>query len=501
MDLLDHLSLGMAVALQPSNILFCFIGALLGTLIGVLPGVGPAATIAILLPVTYSLSPATSIIMLAGIYYGAQYGGSTTAIMINLPGETSSVVTAIDGYQMARKGRAGAALAIAAIGSLVAGTFSTFILAIFSVPLSRVALSFSAPDYFALMVLGMLACIALASGSLIKALGMSLIGMLTGLIGTDLYTGQTRLTFGMFSLSDGVGIIAIAAGIFGLAEIIRNTEADVGEETTSLKGVGSLMPNRDEMRRSIGPIIRGTGIGTVLGILPGGGAALASFAAYVTEKRLSKRPSEFGKGAIEGVAAPESANNAGAQMSFLPMLTLGIPSNPLMALFIAALILQGIVPGPNVINAQPQLFWGLIASMWVGNLMLVILNLPLVGLWVRLLTIPYHLLFPAIVVFAVFGVYGTQNSVADLLMMAFFGGIGYFFVKFGCELAPFILGYILGPMMEEYLRRSLIQSRGSFMIFVERPISAILLALAVILIIGASLPAVARRRQEVFAED
>ncbi|MCX8997428.1 tripartite tricarboxylate transporter permease [Rhizobiaceae bacterium BDR2-2] len=501
MELLDHLVLGMNVALQPSNIFFCFVGALLGTLIGVLPGVGPAATIAILLPITYSLSPATSIIMLAGIYYGAQYGGSTTAIMINLPGETSSVVTAIDGYQMARKGRAGAALAIAAIGSLFAGTVSTFVLALFSVPLSRLALSFSAPDYFALMVLGMLACIALASGSLVKALGMSVVGMLAGLIGTDIYTGSVRLNFGLFSLADGLSVVAIAAGVFGLSEIIRNTENETGEGTTSLKRVGSLMPTREEMRRSVGPVIRGTGIGTVLGILPGGGAALASFAAYVTEKRLSRRSHEFGKGAVEGVAAPESANNAGAQMSFLPMLTLGIPSNPLMALFIAALILQGIVPGPNVLNAQPELFWGLIASMWVGNIILVILNLPLIGLWVRLLTIPYHLLFPAIVVFAVFGVYGTQNSVADLAVMAFFGGMGYLFVRFGCELAPFILGFILGPMLEEYLRRSLIQSRGDFMIFVERPISAVLLGLALVLIIVASLPSVVRRRRQVFSEE
>ena len=500
MELFDNLGLGLSVALLPSNVFFCFAGALLGTLIGVLPGVGPAATIAILLPMTYALSPATSIIMLAGIYYGAQYGGSTTAIMINLPGETSSVVTAIDGYAMARRGRAGAALAIAAIGSLFAGTVSTFVIALFSAPLSALALKFSAPDYFSLMILGLLACIALASGSLLKALGMSVIGIMVGLIGTDIYSGSIRLNFGFFALSDGVSILAIAAGVFGLSEIIRNTESE-GRVLTSLKGVGSLMPTREEMRRSVGPIIRGTGIGTVLGILPGGGAALASFAAYVTEKRLSKRRSEFGSGMIEGVAAPESANNAGAQMSFLPMLTLGIPSNPLMALFIAALILQGIVPGPNVISSQPELFWGLIASMWVGNVILVVLNLPLIGIWVRLLTIPYHLLFPAIVVFAVIGVYGSQNSVSDLILMSLFGAIGYLFVRLGCELAPFILGFILGPMLEEYLRRSLIQSRGDFMVFFERPISLTLLIIAVISIVAASLPSLARKRQKVFAEE
>ncbi|PZQ45881.1 MAG: hypothetical protein DI556_21810 [Rhodovulum sulfidophilum] len=500
MDLLNNLGMGLGVALLPENILFCFLGALLGTLVGVLPGVGPAATIAILLPLTYALDPSTSIIMLAGIYYGAQYGGSTTAIMINLPGETSSIVTAIDGYRMARKGRAGAALAVAAVASLFAGTVSTLVLAVFAQPLSRVALNFAAPDYFALMVLGMLACVALASGSLLKSVGMSIAGILCGLIGTDIYSGTSRLTFGQFSLYDGISIIAIASGVFGLAEILRNLEGGSGS-TTTLRLTGSLMPTREEARRSVMPAVRGTGIGTVLGLLPGGGAALASFAAYVTEKRVSRYRSEFGEGAVEGVAAPEAANNAGAQMSFLPMLTLGIPSNPMMALFIAALILQGIVPGPRVMESQPQLFWGLVASMWVGNLMLVVLNLPLVGLWVRLLTIPYKYLFPAILVFAVFGVYATQNSTTDIYVMVVFGALGYLASKLGAELAPFILGFILGPMLEEYLRRSLIQSRGDFLIFLERPISAALLALAVAIVIAASLPSVARRRDAIFSQD
>ncbi|MBJ3783187.1 tripartite tricarboxylate transporter permease [Devosia sediminis] len=500
MDLLSSLSLGFSVALDPSNILYCFLGVLLGTLVGVLPGIGPTATIAMLLPITFSLNAETALIMLAGIYYGAQYGGSTTAILINLPGESSAAVTAIDGYQMARKGRAGPALAAAALGSFFAGTVATFLLAAFAPPLARAALNFGAPEYFSLIVLGLLVSIALAHGSILKALAMIVLGLLLGMVGQDIYTGTPRFTFGLRELFGGLNFVAVAVGIFGIAEILRNLENE-REREVGVKEVKNLWLTREDFRRIIAPVLRGTGIGSILGVLPGGGHILSSFASYSAEKRLSKHPEEFGKGAIEGVAGPESANNAAAQTSFIPLMTLGIPAHPVMALMIGAFILQGITPGPNVINEQPALFWGIIASMWIGNLLLVILNLPLVGLWVKMLSIPYRMLFPAIVLFACIGTFSINQNIYDIYAIAFFGIMGYLLIRFGCEPAPLLLGFVLGPLLEEHLRRAMIISRGDPMIFIERPISATLLALALAAVILAVLPSIRKKRDEVFVEE
>jgi putative tricarboxylic transport membrane protein len=479
MDVIANVMMGFGEALSLTNIAFCFVGVLLGTLIGVLPGLGPAATIAMLLPITFTLSPNSALIMLAGIYYGAQYGGSTTAILINIPGESSSIVTAIDGYQMARKGRAGVALATAAIGSFFAGTVATGVIILFAPPLAKVALNFGPADYFSLMVLGLVGAVVIASGSLLKAFGMILLGLLLGLVGTDVNSGQQRFTFGTTDLSDGIGFVGIAMGMFGIAEIVRNLE-DQHIRTMVAEKVTNLLPTREDFRRMLGPIARGTALGSVLGILPGGGALLASFASYSVEKKIANDPAEFGHGAIQGVAGPESANNAGAQTSFIPMLTLGIPSNPVMALMIGAMIIQGISPGPQVMTAKPDLFWGLIVSMWIGNLMLLILNLPLIGMWVRLLAVPYHLLFPAILVFCAIGAVSLNNSIFDLWVLAAFGAIGYVLSKLGCEPAPMLLGYILGPLMEEYLRRAMLLSRGDPMVFLTSPISATMLVFAAI---------------------
>jgi TctA family transporter len=500
MDLLANLGLGLSVALQPHNLMFAFLGCLLGTLIGVLPGIGPTATIAMLLPITMGLDPATSLIMLAGIYYGAQYGGSTTAILINLPGESSSAVTAIDGYQMAKRGRAGVALATAALGSFFAGTVATIILVLFAPPLAAAALNFGSAEYFSLMVLGLIMAVALAHGSILKATAMIVVGLLFGLVGADLYSGAQRFSFGIPELADELNFVAVAVGVFGIAEILRNLENETDRDVM-VKKVTNLWPSREDFRRMAAPVVRGTALGSILGVLPGGGAILASFASYSVEKKLSKTPEEFGKGAIEGVAGPESANNAGAQTSFIPMLTLGIPANPVMALMIGAMIIQGIVPGPNVVNQNPNLFWGLIASMWTGNLMLVLLNLPLIGLWVRLLTIPYYLLFPAIMAFAAIGIYSINSNAWDLYALALFGALGYTLVRFGCEPAPLLLGFILGPMLEEHLRRAMIISRGDPTVFLTRPISASLLALSVIVLVIVLLPSVRKKREEVFVEE
>ena len=500
MDLIANLALGFETALSPVNLLYCFVGCLLGTLVGVLPGIGPTATIAMLLPITFSFAPVTALIMLAGIYYGAQYGGSTTAILINLPGESSSAVTAIDGYQMARRGEAGAALATAAIGSFFAGTVATFVLAVAAPPLAHAALSFGAPEYFSLIVLGLVASIALAHGSIVKALAMIVLGLLLGMVGQDIYTGTPRFTFGFFELYSGLNFVSVAVGVFGVAEILRNLETETTREVM-VKKVSNLWLNREQFRRIVAPVLRGTGLGALLGVLPGGGHVLSSFAAYSIEKRLSRRPQDFGKGAIEGVAGPESANNAAAQTSFIPMLTLGIPAHPVMALMIGAFIIQGITPGPNVIKDEPALFWGIIVSMWVGNLMLVILNLPLIGLWVKLLTVPYRVLFPAIVVFASVGCYAIASNHFDVYAIAVFGLVGYVLVKLGCEPAPLLLGFVLGPLLEEHLRRAMILSRGDPMIFLNRPISATLLALAAIALVVAVLPSVRKKRDEVFVEE
>ncbi|WP_127089638.1 tripartite tricarboxylate transporter permease [Aquabacter cavernae] len=499
MELFDNLALGFSVAFTLQNLAYCFIGCLLGTLIGVLPGLGPVATIAMLLPLTFGLPPVSALIMLAGIYYGAQYGGSTTAILINLPGESSSVVTALDGHQMAKQGRAGAALATAALGSFFAGTVATFLLALFAPPLADLALKFGPPEYFALMVLGLIASVTLASGSIVKALAMIVLGLLLGLSGQDIYTGTPRFTFEVQELADGFDFVALAMGVFGIGEIIRNLEDESQRSLVAAK-VSSLMLTKDEFKQIIAPVLRGTILGSILGILPGGGAMLSSFAAYSIEKKISKNPKRFGKGAIEGVAGPESANNAGAQTSFIPMLTLGIPSNPVMALMIGALIIQGITPGPNVVTEKPDLFWGVIASMWIGNLMLVLLNLPLIGMWVRLLTVPYHVLFPAIMAFCCIGVYSVNNNTFDVYTMALFGVAGYALVKLDCEPAPLLLGFVIGPMLEEYLRRAMLISRGDPMVFVTRPISAVLLALALIALVVVLLPSVSKTREEAFRE-
>ncbi len=499
MELLQHLAMGMGIALTWQNILYCFIGCVLGTLIGVLPGIGPIATIAMLLPATFVLPPVSALIMLAGIYYGAQYGGSTTSILVNLPGEVSSVVTCLDGYQMARQGRAGKALGIAALGSFFAGTVATFLIAGFAPPLAELALKFGPADYFSLMVLGLIAAVVLAHGSVVKAIAMIVLGLLLGLIGTDVNSGVARYSFNLPELIDGVGIGTVAMGMFGFSEIIRNLEQGEHREVFT-KTLDSLWPTWKDIKQSSGAVLRGTALGSALGILPGGGPVLGSFSAYTLEKKLAKDPSRFGKGAIEGVAAPESANNAAAQTSFIPLLTLGIPSNPVMALMIGAMIIHGIQPGPQIMTAKPELFWGMIASMWVGNLMLVILNLPLIGMWVKLLSVPYRFLYPAILIFCCIGVYSISNAWMDVLLAALFGFIGYVFIKLDCEPAPLLLGFVLGPMMEENLRRALLLSRGDPAVFVQRPISLTLLIIAAILLGIMLAPNIKKRREEAFQE-
>ncbi|CAH1690455.1 Uncharacterized 52.8 kDa protein in TAR-I ttuC' 3'region [Hyphomicrobiales bacterium] len=499
MDIFSNLSYGLSIAASPENLLYCFIGALLGTFIGVLPGLGPLATIAMLLPLTFSLPPTGALIMLAGIYYGAQYGGSTTAILCRLPGESSAVMTAIDGYQMARQGRAGPALAIAALGSFFAGCVATLVIAIAAPPLSALGQRFGAPEYFALMVLGLVAAVVIANGSVMKAVLMILVGVMLGLVGTDVESGVKRLTFGIPSLADGLDIAPVAMGLFGIAEIIRNLEQRLTKNEIEQE-ISGLMPTRKDFREATPAVLRGTALGTVLGILPGGGALLSSFAAYVLEKRLSRTPEKFGQGAIAGVAAPESANNAGAQTSFIPMLTLGIPSNAIMALMMGAMMIHGVQPGPNVMTKQPDIFWGVIVSMWVGNLMLLVINLPLIRVWVWILRIPYSVLFPAILLLCAIGVYSINSSMLDVLVMMLFGVMGYGLTKIGCEPAPLLLGVILGPLMEENLRRSLTLSRGSPMILLEHPISAGLLAVAAILLISVLLPKVRRQREVAFEE-
>jgi len=499
MELLSNLWLGFSVAMHWQNMLYCFIGVMLGTLIGVLPGIGPIATISMLLPATFVLPPVSALIMLAGIYYGAQYGGSTTAILVNLPGEASSVVTCLDGYQMARKGQAGKALGIAALGSFFAGSVATLLIAAFAPPLAELALKFGPADYFSLMVLGLIAAVVLAHGSLVKAIAMIILGLLMGLIGTDVNSGVARYSFGLPELIDGIGIGTVAMGMFGFSEIIRNLEV-TEERIVFTKSISGLWPNLQDIKQAAWPAIRGTILGSALGVLPGGGPVLGSFSAYTLEKKLAKDPSRFGKGAIEGVAAPESANNAAAQTSFIPLLTLGIPSNPTMALMIGAMIIHGIQPGPQIMTAKPDLFWGMIASMWVGNFMLVVLNLPLIGMWVKLLTVKYDYLFPAILIFCCIGVYSISNMGMDVLLAALFGFIGYVFIKLEVEPAPLLLGFVLGPMMEENLRRALLLSRGDPLVFVQRPISLTLLIISVILLVIVAAPAVSKRREEAFQE-
>src|SRR3954466_1317471 len=517
-DLFSNLALGFHVVFQfspwspswlggvsipiPVNILLCLVGALVGTLVGVLPGIGTIATVAMLLPITFGLPPVGALIMLAGIYYGAQYGGSTTSILVNIPGEASSVVTTLDGFQMAKQGRAGPALAIAAIGSFFGGCVATVLIAVLGAPLTKLALAFGPAEYFSLMVLGLIFAVVLAKGSVLKAIAMIVFGLLLSMVGSDIETGASRMAFNIPELADGLGFATVAMGVFGFSEIIRNldTGMEMDRQLVQQKVTG-LMPTRQDMIDSSPAIVRGTILGSILGILPGGGAVIASFAAYTFEKKIAKDPSRFGRGAIEGVAAPESANNAAAQTSFIPLLTLGIPPNAVMALMVGAMTIHGIVPGPQVMTKQPELFWGMIASMWIGNLMLVIINLPLVGVWVTLLRVPYRLLYPSIIVFCCIGVYSINNSPTDVVIAAMFGVIGYWLIKHDFEPAPMLLGFVLGPLMEENLRRAMLIARGDATVFFTRPISGVLLTTAIILLIVAALPKIRRRRDEVFGED
>jgi TctA family transporter len=493
-ELLDNLALGLATAATWQNLLFCLAGVTIGTLVGVLPGISPLTTVAMLLPFTFGLPPASAMIMLAGIFYGAQYGSSTAAILVNVPGETSSIVTCIDGYQMARQGRAGSALAIAAIASFLAGTVATLAIALMSLPLAALALKFTAVETVSLVILGLLGAVVLAHGSPAKAIAMIVVGVLVGLVGVDVNSGAPRMTFGIPDITDGISFVPIAIGLFGIAEMIRNLEQPQDRDLPRMR-IANLLPTRADLVAAFPAMLRGTAVGCMLGVLPGGGAALPPFSAYALEKKIAADPSRFGKGAIEGVASPEAANNAGAQTSFVPMLTLGLPTNPLMALMIGALMIQGIQPGPQVMTKQPDLFWGVIASMWIGNLMLLVINLPLIGIWVSLLRVPYNLLFPAIVVFCAIGAYSINNSFFDVWLMLGFGLVGYFFLKVGVEPAPFVLGFVLGPMLEENFRRAMLISGGELTVFIERPISAVLLACAALLLVSLLVPDLRRRRE------
>ena len=499
-NILQNLATGFGAALSLTNLGFALFGCLLGTLIGVLPGIGPIPAIAMLLPITYGLDPLSSLIMLAGIYYGAQYGGSTTSILVNIPGEAGSIVTTLDGHPMARQGRAGAALGVAALGSFFAGCVGTVFIAAFAPPLAALAQEFNSPDYFSLMVLGLVTAVVLAHGSVIKAVGMVLVGLLLGLVGTDVNSGLTRYTFGVSAIWEGIDFLPLVIGLFGITEIIRNLEQRELHRIPVSTRVRDLWPSRQDFRDSWRAVLRGTALGSILGILPGGGAVLAAFASYTLEKKLAKDPSRFGKGAIEGVAGPESANNAGAQTSFIPLLTLGLPSNAIMALMMGAMIIQGIQPGSAVMTKRPDLFWGMVASMWIGNAMLLVINLPMIGVWVRLLAVPYRLLYPAILLFCVIGVYSINTNAAQLVITAIFAVFGYILLRFGCEPAPLVLGFILGPLMEENLRRSLVISRGDPMIFLERPISAVLLAMTLGVVALIVLPQFRKTRQEAFQE-
>jgi putative tricarboxylic transport membrane protein len=500
-DVIANLALGFGVAFSATNLMLCLVGALVGTLVGVLPGVGTIATVAMLLPITFGLPPVGALIMLAGIYYGAQYGGSTTSILVNIPGEAGSVVTALDGFQMAKQGRAGPALAIAAIGSFFAGCVATFLIALLGAPLTKFALVFGATEYFSLMILGLVFAVVLAKGSLLKAIAMIVFGVLLSMVGADIETGASRMAFDIPELADGLGFATVAMGVFGFAEIIRNLDhgASMDRELVQQK-ISGLMPTRKDLKESAPAILRGTVLGSILGILPGGGAVIASFAAYTFEKKISRTPKMFGRGAIVGVAAPESANNAAAQTSFIPLLTLGIPPNAVMALMVGAMTIHGIIPGPQVMQKQPELVWGMIASMWIGNLMLLIINLPMVGIWVRLLRVPYRLLFPSIVIFCSIGIYSVNNSPTDVMLAGGFGIVGYWLAKHDFEAAPLLLGMVLGPLMEENLRRALLISRGDWSVFVTHPLSAALLGIAAALMVLSLLPVLRKKRDEVFVE-
>ena len=500
MELFDNLLLGFSVALQWNNLLYCLIGALIGTMIGVLPGIGPIPTVALLLPFTFGMAPASGFIMLAGIFYGAQYGSSITAILVNIPGETSSVITCLDGHQMAKQGRAGTALAIAALSSFMAGCVATIVIALLSGPLSRLAMSFTAVEFFSLMILGLIAAVILAQGSVVKSLSMVVLGLLLGIVGIDVNSGAARMTFNIPECADGLSFVSVSMGFFGLAEIIKNLERPEPRVVVSQK-LKDLFPSWKDLKTAFPAAVRGTCIGSIMGVLPGGGAALPPFTAYAIEKKIAKDPSRFGKGAIEGVASPEAANNAGAQTSFIPLLTMGIPSNALMALMIGALMIHGIQPGPQIMVEQRDMVWAVIVSMWIGNVMLLVINLPLIGMWVSLLKVPYRLLFPAILLFCCVGAYGASNSVADVWLMLGCAVVGYFFIKVKVETAPLLLGLVLGPQIEENLRRALLISDGDFSVFVTRPISAFLLGTVVVILVVLLSPAVLKKRQEIVESD
>ena len=498
MDLFGGLLSGFQVVLQPANFLYCFVGVFIGTLIGVLPGIGPIGAMSILLPTTFGVSPVSAIIMLAGIYYGAMYGGSTTSILVNIPGESASVVTCLDGYQMARSGRAGPALGISAFGSFIGGTFSIIALMFVANPLASVALKFGPPEYFSLMCLCLTILIYLAKGSVIKAVIMGLFGLLLSTVGLDLTTGKPRFSFGSATLFDGIGIVPLVMGLFGISEVLTNIEGPL-ERIIFKSSIKNILPNLDDWKSSAGPITRGSILGFLLGILPGGGSITSSFVSYTVEKKVSKHPEEFGKGAIEGVAGPETANNAAAGGAFVPLLVLGIPPNAVMAVLLGALIIQGVAPGPTLISDHPDIFWGVIASMYVGNIMLLVLNLPLIGMWVKILKVPYGILMPLILLFCLIGAYSLGNNIYDVVVMVIFGIVGYILRKFEYEEAPLVLAFILGPIMETAFRRSLIMSNGKFSIFWTRPISAACLIIAVFLFISTGL-SIYRKTKPMMAE-
>ena len=500
MDIIHSIGLGFAVALQPVNLLYCFLGVFIGTLVGVLPGIGPVGAMSLLLPVTFQTTPEAAVIMLAGIYYGAMYGGSTTSILVNIPGEAASVVTCLDGYQMARQGRAGPALGMAAFGSFIAGTAAIVGLMLLAPPLSRFALKFGPAEYFSLMVLGLCILIYLAHGSMAKALLMAAFGVVLGLVGLDAITAQPRLTFGRMELVDGVGLVPIVMGLFGIAEVLLNIES-VLKRNILKSSISGLLPTRQDWRDSAGPLARGSVLGFFLGILPGGGAVISSFLSYALEKRVSRHPERFGHGAIEGVAGPEAANNAAAGGAFIPLMTLGIPPNVVMAMLMGAFIIHGVQPGPLMMTQKPELFWGVIASMYIGNIMLLILNLPLIGIWVQVLRVPYRILFPLILLFCLIGVYAVSNTVFDIYIMVLFGVVGYLMKKFGYEPAPLVLAFVLGPMLENNLRKSLILSQGAFSTFVTRPLSAIALLLALALLLSPLIPRLRGKREAIALEE
>jgi putative tricarboxylic transport membrane protein len=498
-DVLTHLLEGFRIAFIPANLLYAFVGVFVGTLIGVLPGIGPAGTISILIPITFRIPPVSAIIMLAGIYYGAQYGGSTTSILVNIPGEASSVVTCLDGYQMARQGRAGPALGIAAFGSFIAGTFSVIGLMVLAFPLAKVALKFGPPEYFGLMILGLTIVTYLVRGSVIRALQMAVLGIFLSSVGMDVMVGTPRFTFGMIDLADGIGLVPLVMGVFGISEVLINVEQSLSRQIfeTKIKG---LLPNLKDWKDSKWPIVRGSLIGFFLGILPGGGAIISSFVSYAVEKRVSRHPEKFGKGAIEGVAGPESANNAAIGGAFIPFFSLGIPPNVVMALLLGALMIHGIQPGPLILKQHPDIFWGTVASMYVGNGMLLLLNLPLIGIWVKILKIPYPTLFPLILLFCLIGSYSINFTVFDILVMVFFGIVGYILRKLEYEFAPLVLGYVLGPLLERSLRQSLILSDGSFLIFMNRTISAVCILMSFILLLTPLIPHLRKRREALTRE-